>query len=353
MSPGPLPGLPPRRPGPTGPAGPFIPPGPPGPPGLPGPPRGMPPGPFVGAATPAGMPTTPGGPAAARPGPIGWTGPLPGTGDAAPARATPGLSGRTPLCRPVCSSPSAGKAPGPRAPPGPSARAARRPGPACSGTGTPPVEVRSSPACGGTPGPRWPRPAPGRWIAPEVLSAMAPARPGTEGVRAPCRPGTTGGTTAAARTGRPSPGPIRRGAGTSGVPVKPPISGSSGSSPRRALRRRRASPGWPSPEDCSPRRITPWDPVSLPACTKPWAPVSVPVWTNACEPVSEPVGGKACEPAPVAAHEAPWRPVLSSPAVASPGRAPNSPSAGRPWRPVGSPTGPVSGRARRFSPRPG
>ena len=42
----------------------------------------------------------------------------------------------------------------------------------------------------------------GRWITPEGLSAIAPARPGTAGVRTPSRPGTTGGATDAdARTG--------------------------------------------------------------------------------------------------------------------------------------------------------
>ncbi|MFG1608993.1 hypothetical protein [Actinoplanes sp. NPDC049265] len=51
-----------------------------------------------------------------------------------------------------------------------------------------------------------PRPvgSPGRRIGPDGLSAIAPARPGTAGVRAPSRPGTTGGTMLAlARTGWP------------------------------------------------------------------------------------------------------------------------------------------------------
>src|SRR3954467_3409539 len=70
--------------------------------------------------------------------------------------------------------------------------------------------------------------SPGRLITPDGLSAIAPARPGTAGVRAPCRPGTTGGATdAEARAAptapvpipaRPAPGGCPR-AGPGGVPA--------------------------------------------------------------------------------------------------------------------------------------
>jgi hypothetical protein len=69
---------------------------------------------------------------------------------------------------------------------------------------------------------------PGRWMTPEGLSAMAPARPGTAGARAPPWPGTTGGTTAEALAVPAGAVPVHCPGRLRGGPAAREVAGSTG-----------------------------------------------------------------------------------------------------------------------------